>query len=464
MSSNRPETSAVHSSTGASDPQSQVALDNGNKIHALSAAAATIERAVPPPSYSPHVFDLHTPVHRARDSAKLYIPPAFLQSEAVDSSIAIGHGASFDVTRQAIPSGPATIKQRTVLGSDTVVSSGTWAVSHSFPAPQRPKYVVYKTARVNFARDGKPVSPADKRALLSVLTEFYALLHPPLQAHANIVDFLGLAWSSHPRESSHRLPILVLELGDLGTLADVQSHGVAPDNNQKAQIVLGIARGLQILHESGIVHGDVKPENIIMCSHAGGSMVPKLADFGFAILADSETQIVTIGGTNTWRAPETYGPVAASMLHLTDVYSFGLVVWSTASWDMDPLQRLLFSTGLHGAEFHAHLRHLKEADQLVSMSKFENWMFKSTMPVLDNNSVSDRSTFVTVQKPKTQLHNTDVQQRMTSTEVQYYRGQTFYKVLEDIFVLTLSGDPMKRDLTAAMKLLESQSITAVLSS
>ena len=48
-----------------------------------------------------------------------------------------------------------------------------------------------------------------------------------------------------------------------------------------------IARGVQHAHEHGIVHRDLKPENILV-TEAGE---PKVADFGMALLADSDVAL-----------------------------------------------------------------------------------------------------------------------------------------------------------------------------
>ncbi|KAI1088498.1 hypothetical protein F5B19DRAFT_505613 [Rostrohypoxylon terebratum] len=132
--------------------------------------------------YVPNVFDLVLPIDQANHSVKSNVPPTFFRSEAVDSSLFLGRGASFTVTRQAIPIGPENIVQR--------VNMGSWHAENVIKAPKRPRHVVYKSARVAFQPDGKPASRDDSRALQSVLTEFHALLHPDLLRVTNL--YLGL--------------------------------------------------------------------------------------------------------------------------------------------------------------------------------------------------------------------------------------------------------------------------------
>jgi len=451
MTSNRPETSEPrHSSQPGGTAETQ----------APSSPEATI--------YEPHASDLVTPTHRARDTTKLHIPPSFLQSEAVDSSLLLGHGASFTVTRQALPPGPPVLKQRFDMGG--------WSLEKVTKAPERPKYVVYKSARVVFKANGFPVTAEDRRALQSVLTEFHALLHPQLLKHPNIIDFLGLAWGSNHAEPLHRLPVLVVEYGDRGTLADVQLQGPALPNSLKLDICLGIARGLEVLHYHGIVHGDVKPENIIMCSHKDKILVPKLADFGFAIIEDAESSNgAMIGGTRTWRAPESYSLVPISQLRFTDVYSFGLLAWSIAIDGQDPFNLVL--PRLRESERGEEIDRLKMTNKVLALSRLENWFLgwqtrhqqaSTTLSMLPAtvsritgpDGEPTRTTFLVEPSneevlPEKEQQTNEAIASLFSTAV----SQVYFKDLDSLFSHTLNKDPTQRDLSAVIDLLENQDIS-----
>ncbi|GLI60809.1 hypothetical protein VaNZ11_002915 [Volvox africanus] len=89
-----------------------------------------------------------------------------------------------------------------------------------------------------------------------------------------------------------------------------------------------IARGMMHMHDSGIVHGDLKPANILLNSSNEDrrGFSAKLADFGLShVLPDAVTSLAT----NTWgsiayMAPEAF---AGKVSRATDVWAFGVILW-----------------------------------------------------------------------------------------------------------------------------------------
>ena len=90
------------------------------------------------------------------------------------------------------------------------------------------------------------------------------------------------------------------------------------------ELVLAVADGLAFAHEQGLVHRDVKPQNVLLSRE--GEI--KVTDFGIARSLHVDhgmTQTGTVLGTGEYLAPEQASgkPVSPA----TDVYSLGVVLW-----------------------------------------------------------------------------------------------------------------------------------------
>jgi hypothetical protein len=90
---------------------------------------------------------------------------------------------------------------------------------------------------------------------------------------------------------------IVMELFPNGSLADQLSHVGVMAAEDVVEVGIKLAGALESAHRSAIVHGDVKPDNVLLSGHGE----PKLADFGIA----------TIRGEGVDRPGET----SATLLH-----------------------------------------------------------------------------------------------------------------------------------------------------
>jgi serine/threonine-protein kinase len=114
------------------------------------------------------------------------------------------------------------------------------------------------------------------------------------------------------------------------TLAELLDE--APDHRMAPRAAMGlsrqICRGLQAAHEQGIIHRDIKPQNVLI-DHKGEV---KLMDFGIARMAESTegmTQVGLIVGTPHYMSPEQ---VQGQQLDArSDVYSMGVMLYEIVS-------------------------------------------------------------------------------------------------------------------------------------
>ena len=115
-------------------------------------------------------------------------------------------------------------------------------------------------------------------------------------------------------------PYLVMELVEPDALDRMMEAGpVAPATVM--DIGRQIAKGLKAADEQGLVHGDVKPENILI----NAAREAKLADFGIAALAGSGSSGNEVWGTPYYIAPETLRRQKPD--GRSDIYSLGATLY-----------------------------------------------------------------------------------------------------------------------------------------
>jgi serine/threonine protein kinase len=98
-------------------------------------------------------------------------------------------------------------------------------------------------------------------------------------------------------------------------------------------ILAQVCAALGEAHRQGVVHRDVKPENIVLVERSGQKMFPIVVDFGIARLVQEESDVAkitrtgTVCGSPTYMSPEQC--TSSKVDHRSDIYSVGIVIYET---------------------------------------------------------------------------------------------------------------------------------------
>ena len=116
---------------------------------------------------------------------------------------------------------------------------------------------------------------------------------------------------------------IVFEFVDGETLKDLVERGGPMPVRRALELGLQIGRALAFAHQQGLVHRDVKPQNVLL----NGDGRAQVTDFGIARTLDAvgHTETGTVLGTSHYIAPEQARGERVDAQ--TDVYSFGVVLY-----------------------------------------------------------------------------------------------------------------------------------------
>jgi serine/threonine protein kinase len=190
------------------------------------------------------------------------------------------------------------------------IGRGAWGVVYAARHRQLGRAVAIKQLPTAFGAD------PDLRARFTSEAQLIASLdHPHI---VPVYDYL----------ERDGLYLIVMEHLSGGTLWD-RFSGDGLGQDEAVAILLAVCSALDHAHERGVLHRDVKPENVLLTA----SGTPKLTDFGIAKLLTSTrtalTQAGTAMGTPAYMAPEQAR--AAALSPATDVYSCGVMLYEMLS-------------------------------------------------------------------------------------------------------------------------------------
>ncbi|MGB0681039.1 MAG: serine/threonine protein kinase, partial [Polyangiales bacterium] len=147
--------------------------------------------------------------------------------------------------------------------------------------------------------------------------------------HENIIDISDFGVTPSGQN------FFVMELLNGEDLANVLARETTIETGRAVRIVLQCCLALGAAHSKGIVHRDMKPENIFLIHRNGRADFVKIVDFGIAKMTDLEsvggagarklTKTGMIFGTPEYMAPEQ--AAGKPLDHRVDVYALGVILY-----------------------------------------------------------------------------------------------------------------------------------------
>jgi tetratricopeptide (TPR) repeat protein len=137
---------------------------------------------------------------------------------------------------------------------------------------------------------------------------------------------------------------ITMELLDGEDLGAVLKRGPLP-LGQAITLLIQASGALQVVHDHGVVHRDVKPDNFFLCKDG----VLKVMDFGIAKRQSASKGLTRAGmmaGTPQYIAPEQASDFG-SVSHLADIYALGCIAYKMLTgqvpFDGDEVMRILLA-------------------------------------------------------------------------------------------------------------------------
>ena len=188
-----------------------------------------------------------------------------------------------------------------------VIGEGGMAVVYKARDKKLNRLVAVKILKKEFA-DNKDISEKFKKEATAIAN----------LSDMNIVNVLDVG-----HEDEDNIDYFVMELVEGKTLKEIILSNGKISWSTASTIAIQVAKALDCAHRNGIIHRDVKPQNILITEHGD----VKVTDFGIAKSATSSTitNTTTIMGSAHYLSPEQ--AKGTFIDYRTDLYSLGIVLY-----------------------------------------------------------------------------------------------------------------------------------------
>ncbi len=148
--------------------------------------------------------------------------------------------------------------------------------------------------------------------------------------HRNVIQVLDVFADDDGRA------VMVMELLRGESLADYFARRGPLPLGELASIMAPVVAAVHAAHARGVVHRDLKPDNVFLAIDGDGTTVPKVLDFGIAKFVDKESLVASAAGSQTRTGALLGTPLYMSFEqamsektidHRTDVWSLGVILF-----------------------------------------------------------------------------------------------------------------------------------------
>ncbi|KAL3461680.1 kinase-like domain-containing protein [Aspergillus heterothallicus] len=184
---------------------------------------------------------------------------------------------------------------------------------------------------------------SDRDIFIRLINETFLLRSAAVVGHPHLLELEGLCWDvtvedspsqtrsedSDPCGENKVWPVFVFQkahYGDLYTFVR-SPMGQGLGIYARWKICLDIGAAIAHMQSHYVIHGDVKPENVLIFKGDDGGFIPKVGDFGFSVWNGYDGTNVSVPQSWPWFAPETdeYPKLSYTQGIKTDVFSYGLL-------------------------------------------------------------------------------------------------------------------------------------------
>jgi len=216
------------------------------------------------------------------------------------------------------PPSPSSVRRRSGLGAllgqryrvESLLGEGGTATVHLARDLETSELVVVKRMKPSVA-----VEPELRRRFVQEGIALARISHP------HVVRALGV------EEPEGEPPLLILEALGGETLGELLRRQEICPLELTLPLIDQAAVALEAVHAAGLIHRDIKPDNLFLLGPIGAPTSLKVLDFGMARFADehADEHSTSILGTAQYMAPEQI--LVEPVDERTDVYALGVVMF-----------------------------------------------------------------------------------------------------------------------------------------